>query len=162
MAEGGCLLEDKPVKQYTYLMNKVIALASGLVFFSLPLALYSQSKPATLVKPTYNTDLSFQNNTSVNVGVGNIPSSILVSENLEQDTNEESIPNATNSDIVITTELGETQLRLATGTSTEEESEVKRLSEVVERINQDYEVAEKECKNGSWFERVWCSMTSWL
>jgi len=141
-------------------MNKVIALASGLVFFSLPFALYSQSKPATLVKPIYNTDLSFQNSNNVS-GVGNIPSNILVSENNEQEAKEEVV--STTTEVVVTTELGETSLRLASGTSSSsDESEIERLSEVVERINQDYEVAEQECRNGSWFERVWCSMTSWL
>ena len=128
----------------------------ALLFFCTPFVLVAQSKPATVVKPQYNVGVSVQGN----VKTESILDRLVVSTSTEVAASSSS---TTDDQIEVTTELGKVVLPLASSTEeTQQNSGDAKLSSVVERINQDYEVAEQKCQNGSWLERVWCSLTSWL
>ncbi len=128
-------------------------LAGALI---IPVLLWGQSKPPTVVKPQYN-EYSFTGEAQDNTNQGTL-SNLLIPTDIVATTATET---AVISEIEITTELGSTTVPLRTATSVAEEVET-RLSNVVEKINQDYEIAEKQCQNGSWLRKIWCSFTSWF
>ena len=144
-----CKFELMISPRYTNCMKKL-----AIILLLLPGVGLVQSKPPTVVKPQYDnygSQLNYANDINV------ILQGLVVSSTTDIVTKEEIV----DTEIEITTEIGSTTISLDTSTSSVE-LEKTRLSNVVERINQDYEVAEQECRNGSWLERVWCSFMAWF
>ena len=66
-----------------------------------------------------------------------------------------------NEEVAITTEAGTSTYTVATSTK-EEEEPLESLSDVVSRINDQYDEQKAQCETGSWFARIWCKITSWF
>ena len=80
-----------------------------------------------------------------------------------QDTND-SLSGAvisTQGTTTITTEIGTTTIVQASTTQVQEE-EIESLSDVVSRINDQYDDQVAQCATGSWFARTWCKFINWF